>query len=84
MQFIKGTPMVRKAPYAGKLHFVSTNNEVYINPRHIESAVYDPEENATAIRMTGSGANAILKGNVMREYEEQIKGRQQQGDGSED
>lgn len=85
MQFIKGTPMIRKTPsVGGKVQFIRTENEAYINPNAIESAVYDPKEDMTAIRMTGnSGANAVLKGDVMREYEERVKGRQQ-GDGRDD
>jgi len=80
MEFIKGTPMTRHTS-SGK--FISTSNECWINPNAIESAIYDPRESITAIRMTGSQANAILKGDVMREYEERVNGRRQD-DGRED
>lgn len=84
MEFIKGTPMQRKTPsVGGKVQFIRTGNEAYINPSAIESAVYDPQEDATAIRLIGSQSNAVLKGDVMRDYEERMKGRQQ-GDGRDD
>ena len=83
MEFIKGTPMVRKAPRAGgKAQFIMTDNTAYINPSAVASAVYDPQEDATAIRLIASDTNAILKGDVMREYEERV--RRQAGDGRED
>ena len=80
MQFIKGTPMNTAA---GTRKLVSTPNTAYINPRTIESAIYDPSADATMIRFPGESAGFVaLKGNVMADYEERL--RRQGDDGSED
>ena len=83
MEFIKGTPMIRKThPAGGKPYLWPTENTAYINPNAITSAVYDPQEKATAIRMITVDTNTILKGDVMREYEERV--RRQADDGRDD
>lgn len=83
MEFIKGIPMRRKVPTAGgRAQLISTGNEAYINPSAIASAVYDPQEDATAIRFIIGDVNAVFKGDVMREYEERV--RRHAGDGRDD
>ena len=82
MEFIKGTPMVSQRGPGGKYYYAGTKNEAYINPSAIASAVYDSNENMTAIVMIGAGGSAIFKGDVMREYEERV--RRQAGDGRDD
>ena len=80
MEFIKGIPMVRQRGPGGKCYYADTKNEAYINPSAIASAVYDPNENMTAIVMIGAGGSAIFKGDVMREYEEQMRRRDKDGE----
>ena len=82
MEFIKGIPMTRQRGPGGKYYYAGTKNEAYINPSAIASAVFDPNENMTAIRMIGVENGAVLKGDVMREYEERV--RRQAGDGRDD
>ncbi|MBQ3326528.1 MAG: hypothetical protein IJG86_01920 [Clostridia bacterium] len=80
MQFIKGTPMNRAM---GTRKLVPTSNTAYVNPRAIESAIYDPSEDVTIIRFPGENGGSVgLKGNVMADYEERL--RRQGDDGSED
>ena len=83
MEFIKGTPMLRKMhPGGGKPYLWPTENTAYINPNAVATAVYDPKENATAIKLVTGDTNAIIQGDVMSEYEERV--RRQAGDGRED
>ena len=84
MEFIKGIPMQRQRSHTatGGFIFQESGNEAYINPNAIASAVYDPQQDATAIRFIHEDGNAVLKGDVMREYEERV--RRHAGDGRDD
>jgi hypothetical protein len=80
MEFIKGTPMKRKRNACGFDYYEKEKREAYINPNHIDTAVYDPEKCITGITINGS--TIALEGDVMREYEERV--RRQAGDGRDD
>ena len=85
MNFIKGTPMQRAKGTIGKPQFCRTKNTAYLNPNAIESAVYDPDEDLTAIRLPGnSTASIVLKGDVMSEYEERERRQRENGHKDED
>lgn len=80
MEFIKGAPMQHERNrITGKMELKMSRTTAYINPAAIESAVYDPSQEATFITIRGSEERAALKGDVMRDYEKRM--RRQDGDG---